>query len=274
MRAIDDTVHRHGSSGSMVEGPTGIVDGRRSHGCVVDRPACRLVHGTARCLFQGTAGRLVHRRSSRVLLVKTVLEHAGDVLDGPAPVIVHPAEVVVVHVAGVIFEPAWMFYGAHCVVLDVAPHWAGGHRGRRGCLRMIYHRGSRLLGANLFHRPGHRLQRPARLMMFDGGSHRIGGRLPYHGVHRSHGLHRAHRLGRAHAVLDRPHRRRLGRSTRSAPASRYRVRTVAPATTDISTGGDTMTLRRPADPVRIHFHRLGDDQGGKTAGNALRRLSR
>lgn len=97
-------------------------------------------------------------------------------------------------------------------------------------------------------------------MMLYRSSHGISRWLTNHRIDRSHRFHRSHRLGRTHAVLDRSHRRRIGRSARSAPASRYGVRTVAHVTT-IGTGSDTsgstadtMTLRRPTDRVRIHFH--------------------
>lgn len=122
-----------------------------------------------------------------------MLEHAGDMLDGSAAVVVHAAEVMVVHVARVILKPARVLYGAHgVVVLDVGPHGRGWHRGGS----RVINSGPRLLGAYLLlQRPPHRLQRPAGLVMVDGGPHRIGGRLPDHRVHGPHGLHRAHRLG-------------------------------------------------------------------------------
>ena len=136
MRTVDDTVHQHRSSGGVIEGSTGVVDGRRSNGRVLDRPAWWLLD----------------RLPARVLLlVQTVLQHTGDVLDGSAAVIVHPTEVMVVHVTGVIFQPTGMLDGAHRVVLHAAPHRRGGHGGRR--LGMI--NGSRLLGTYLLGRSAH-----------------------------------------------------------------------------------------------------------------------
>lgn len=250
MRTVDDTVHRHRSSGCMIERPAGIVDGLRAHRRVLDWPT--------RWLF--------NRRPTGMLLVEAMLQHPRYVLHGPASMIVHPAKVMVVHVTRVILEPARMLYRAQRVVLDPGPHRRGRHGRRRG--GMLDAR-SRLLRAYLlFHRPGHRLERPARLMVIDGGPHRIGRRLPYHRVDGSHRLHRPHRLGRAHAVLDRPHRRRIRRSARSAPASRYGVRAVAhvtPIPTSSDTSGstaDTMTLSRPTDRVRIHFHLAGNRELG------------
>lgn len=245
MRTVDDTVHRYGSSGSVIERPTGIVDGRRSH---------------RRMWFDWPTRCLLDRLSTGMLLVKPMLQHPRDVFDRPAAVVVHSAKVMVVHVARVIFQPARVFDGAHRVVFDAAAsHRRGRHRGRRGG---VFNGGSRLFRANLLlDRSAHcLLQRSARLVMIDGGPHRIGRRLPYHRVDRPHRLHRSHRLGRTHAVLDRSHRRRIRRSARSAPASRYGVRTVAHATA-APTGGNTsgnaantVTLSRPTDRVRIHFH--------------------
>lgn len=246
MRTIDDTVHRHGSSGRVIERPAGIVDGWRADRRMLDRPTRRL---------------LDRRPAGMLLLVEAVLQHPRYVLHGSAPVVVHScAKVVIVNVTRVILQSARVLYRAQRVMLDPGgPHRRGRHGWGRG--RMLDAR-SRLFRAYLLlHRPCHPLQRSARLMMIDGCSHRIGRRLPYHRVDRSHRLHRPHRLGRAHAVLDRPHRRRIGRSARSAPASRYGVRPVAhippvptPGDTSIGNTADTMTLSRPTDRVRIHFH--------------------
>lgn len=165
---------------------------------------------------------------------------------------------MVVYVTRVIFQSTGMFNSAHRVMFDAASHRRGRHRGRRGGM---INSGSWLFRANLlFDRSTHSLQRSTRLMMLYRSPHGISRWLTYHRIDRSHRFHRSHRLGRTHAVLDWSHRRRIGRSARSAPASRYGVRTVAHVTT-IGTGSDTsgstadtMTLRRPTDRVRIHFH--------------------
>lgn len=110
---------------------------------------------------------------------------------------------------------------------------------------MIYDR-SRLLRADLLHRPAHSLHRPhGVMMMFDRGTHRIRRRLAYDGVDRSHRLHRSHRLGRAHAVLERTHRRGIGRSARSLPTSRHRRRAAASAEHSAAAAAATVTLRYP-----------------------------
>lgn len=249
MRTIDDTVHRHRSSGCVIERPAGIVDGWRAHRRMLDWPT--------RWLF--------NRRSTGMLLVEAMLQHPRYVLHGSTPVIVHPAKVMIVNVTRVILQPARVLYRAQRVMLDPGPHRRGRHGRGRGW--MLDAR-SRLFRAYLlFHRPCHPLERSARLVVIDGSPHRIGRRLPYHRVDGSHRLHRPHRLGRTHAVLDRPHRRRIGRSARSAPASRYGVRAVAhiaPIPTGGDTSGstaDTMTLSRPTDRVRIHFHLAGNRAG-------------
>jgi len=176
---------------------------------------------------------------------------------------------MIVHVAGVVLEPTRMLDGAHHAVV----HGAGRYGGRRSG-GMIHDR-SRLLRAYLLHRPAHALHRSDGLMAFDGGTHRIGWRLAYDGVDRSHRLHGSHRLGRAHTMLERPHRRWIGRSARPLPASRHRRRAAATATVTlwqptarvgmIHRERSCSRISQPHGPVRCHDPALNRRDGAAAA---------
>lgn len=225
VRAKNHAIHRHWTSRGVIEGSAGIVHGR-SHGWMLDRWSAGVLR-----------------------LVLPMLQQSRYMLDRATAVLVRPSEVIV-YVTGVILQSAGMLDRAHHTTIHAAPHGTRRHRGRGD--RMINDR-SRLFRTNLLHRSAHTLHRSHGLMMLDGCSHRIRRWLTYDRIDRSHRLHRSHRLGRAHGVLERPHRRRIGRSARPFPASWYRGRTTASAAS-AATAAAAVTLRHPTARVRM-IHR-------------------
>lgn len=121
--AENHAVHRHRSAGRVIEGSAGIVDGR-SRG---------MLGWSARGGLLGERRRRRRRwRPAGVRLVQTMLQQPRDVLHRSAAVLVGSAEMVIVHVTGVILESTGVLYRAHHTVIYAAsPHGAGRH-GRRG----------------------------------------------------------------------------------------------------------------------------------------------
>lgn len=99
MRSVNNAVHRYRSTGRVVQGSTRVIEG----------------WSRGRGMFARSARGLLQRRSDRRMLrfVLPVLQQPRHVLDRSAAVFVRPAEMVVVHVAGMVLEAARVLDGAH-----------------------------------------------------------------------------------------------------------------------------------------------------------------